>query len=138
VPIRPRTGPHEQAVDVQQARRKLGGNPLHDTPVRTPPLVCEPRGGSSPLIRIAKTGGTRERSGNKRARKGGDDAGVERRDASAGPLEQEIYDMTRADLPPGAGQVDTGAMVVMLMGHLDKIEKALQRLAREIDASRRS
>jgi hypothetical protein len=38
--------------------------------------------------------------------------------------------MTRADLPPGAGQVDTGAMVVMLMGHLDKIEKVLQRLAR--------
>lgn len=54
-----------------------------------------------------------------------------------GPLEQEIYDMTRADLPPGPGSADAGEMVVLLMGHMDKIEKALLRLAAEIDGLRK-
>ena len=50
-----------------------------------------------------------------------------------GPLEEEVYRMTRADLPPGAGSMEAGEMVVLLMGHLGKIEEALLRLARELD-----
>lgn len=53
-----------------------------------------------------------------------------------GPLEDEVYRMTRADLPgsvPGTGQMEVSQLVVVLMGHLGKIEEALLRLARELD-----
>lgn len=53
-----------------------------------------------------------------------------------GPLQREIYDMTRTDLPPGPGSASAGEMVVMLMGHFDKLERALLRLAAEIDRLR--
>jgi hypothetical protein len=62
---------------------------------------------------------------------------VAERQASVGPLEREIYDMTRADLPPG-GSASASARVVMLLGQLEKIEKALLRLAAEIDGLRQS
>jgi hypothetical protein len=57
--------------------------------------------------------------------------------AKRGPLEQEIYEVTGANLRPGAGSMEAGEMVVVtLIGHMAKIEDALLRLAREIDAMR--
>ena len=58
-----------------------------------------------------------------------------KRRASVGPLEQEIYEMTRADFVPG-GSTSTSEMVVMLLGQLEKIERALLRLAAEVDGLR--
>jgi hypothetical protein len=60
-----------------------------------------------------------------------------------GPLEQEIHDMTRADFPmtradspADAGSVSTNEMLVMILGHFDKLERALLRLAAEVDGLR--
>ena len=51
---RPKTRGYDQA-DVLYARRGFdGAKPLPATSVPTPPVGCKPRGGSSPLIRIAK------------------------------------------------------------------------------------
>ena len=51
---RPRSACDKQAVDVARPVETFRGKPHPVTSVRTPPLACEPRGGSSPLIRIAK------------------------------------------------------------------------------------
>jgi hypothetical protein len=57
-----------------------------------------------------------------------------------GPLEQQIYDMTRADFPmtradspADGGSISTSEMLVMILGHFDKLERALLRLAAEVD-----
>jgi len=60
------------------------------------------------------------------------------KEASVGPLEQEIYDMTRPDPSRGAGSASASARFGMLMGHIDKIESALLRLAAELDGLRES
>ena len=49
-----------------------------------------------------------------------------------GPLEEEVYRMTRADFNP-ALIPDEGERLVALLGHLGKIEEAVLRLARELD-----
>jgi hypothetical protein len=56
-----------------------------------------------------------------------------RKEASVGPLEQKIYEMTRPDPPRGGGSASASARVVMVMGQLNKIERALLRLAAEVD-----
>jgi hypothetical protein len=58
VPKRPRTRRDDQASAVSKILDIPLGETLPATRVRTPPLACEPRGGSSPLIRIGKTGAT--------------------------------------------------------------------------------
>ena len=61
-----------------------------------------------------------------------------------GPFEQEIYDMTRADFPmtredsPATGEISTNEMLVMILGHFDKLERALLRLAAEVDGLQES
>jgi hypothetical protein len=63
---------------------------------------------------------------------------LQTKEASVGPLEQEIYDMTRASLPRGGGSASVSAQFEIVMGHLDKIERALLRLAAEVDGLRQS
>jgi hypothetical protein len=63
----PRPNPLNRARGGKRARvcncgQTLGGKPLPATSGQVPPLALEPRGGSSPLIRIAKSGGSRARS----------------------------------------------------------------------------
>ena len=60
-----------------------------------------------------------------------------------GPLEQEIFDMTRADFPmtradapADTGSISTSEMLVMILGHFDKLERAMLRLAAEVDGLR--
>jgi hypothetical protein len=54
-----------------------------------------------------------------------------------GPLEQEIYNMTRASLQRSGGSTSASARFVLVMGHLDKLEKALLRVAAEVDELQR-
>jgi hypothetical protein len=63
---------------------------------------------------------------------------LQTKEASVGPLEQEIYDMTREDASRAGGSASASARVVIVMGHIDKIESALLRLAAEIDGLRQS
>lgn len=60
-----------------------------------------------------------------------------------GLLEQEIHDMTRADFPmtradspADTGSISTSEMLVMILGHFDKLERAMLRLAAEVDGLR--
>jgi hypothetical protein len=54
-----------------------------------------------------------------------------------GPLERKIHDMTRADdLPPG-GSMSQEEMFMFMIGHFNKLEFALLRLAAEIDGFRK-
>ena len=50
-----------------------------------------------------------------------------------GPLEQEIYRMTRPDPPRAGGSAAVNARFAIVMRRLDKIERALLLLAAEID-----
>jgi hypothetical protein len=59
VPKRPRNGPREQRYPVPRFTGIRGGEPLPATGVHRPPLDGEPRGGSSPLIRIAVASASR-------------------------------------------------------------------------------
>jgi hypothetical protein len=63
---------------------------------------------------------------------------LQTKETSVGPLEQEIYEMTRPAPPRGGGSASASARVEMLMGHIDKIESALLRLAAELDGLRGS
>ena len=54
-----------------------------------------------------------------------------------GPLEQEIYNMTRASLQRSGGSTSASARFAIVMGHLDKLERALLRVAAEVDGLRR-
>jgi hypothetical protein len=54
VPKRPGTRWDDQAARVDPRLRFVRAKPLHSTLVRTPPLACEPRGGSGPLIRTSR------------------------------------------------------------------------------------
>ena len=59
------------------------------------------------------------------------------KEASVGPLEQEIYDMTRASLQRSGGATSASARFVIVMEQLDKLEKALLRVAAEVDRLQR-
>jgi hypothetical protein len=50
-----------------------------------------------------------------------------------GPLEQEIHDMTRAAPLPGEGKMNQAELFIFVVGHFNKLEMALGRIAREID-----
>jgi hypothetical protein len=54
-----------------------------------------------------------------------------------GPLEQEIYDMTRASLQRSGGSTSASARFVLVMEQLDKLERALLRVAVEVDGLQR-
>ncbi len=58
------------------------------------------------------------------------------RQANVGPLEQEIYEMTQGGTLSPGGATSASETVVMLQGQLEKIERALLRLAAEIDGLR--
>ncbi len=61
---------------------------------------------------------------------------VAERRANVGPLEQEIYDMTQGGPISPGGATSASETIVMLLGQLEKIERALLRLAAEIDGLR--
>jgi hypothetical protein len=63
---------------------------------------------------------------------------LQTKEASVGPLEREIYEMTRPDPSRGGGSASASARFGLLMGHIDKIESALLRLAAELDGLRES
>lgn len=53
-----------------------------------------------------------------------------------GPFEQEIHDMLQVDLPAGPGSMEASEMVIVLIGHMAKVEAAIERTAAEIDRLR--
>lgn len=54
-----------------------------------------------------------------------------------GPLEEEVHRMMGADwMPEGPFSMETAELVVLLLGQLDKTEKAIERLAAEVDRMR--
>lgn len=63
---------------------------------------------------------------------------LQTKEAKVGPLEQEIYDMTRPDAPRSGGSASVNARFAIVMRRLDKSERALLRLAAEIDGLRQS
>jgi hypothetical protein len=54
-----------------------------------------------------------------------------------GPLEEEVHNMMSAAwMPKGPFSMEVSELVITLLGQLDKTEKAVERVAAEVDRMR--